>query len=107
MDATLVELKSRQECVMPTEFDSASPAAASHATEGLAREQMQNRQRVQAAMRQAGFYSIPHEWWRFNYRSDHRENKSRNVSDLYLVLDLPFEALLTTPNIGGIPNGVA
>ena len=95
VDVTLVDLKNGQACMMPTEFDSASPAAGSHATKGLAREQIENRQRLQAAMTQADFFTIPTEWWHFNYRTDHQQDKSRNVGDLYLVLDVPFDALLS------------
>ena len=96
VDVTLVHRQTGHECAMPTGFDSPSPAAACDATEGLTREQIENRQRVQAAMTHAGFTSLPHEWWHFNARPDQRAEKSRNAGDVYLVLDLPFEALLAT-----------
>ena len=85
------------ERAMPTGFDSPAPQAASDATDGLTREQLENRQRLHAAMTQAGFAALPHEWWHFNYRPDGRREKSRNAGDLYLVLDLPFETLLAEP----------
>ena len=79
---------------MPTGFDDPSPAAASVAIDGLTPEQLRNRQRLHAAMAHAGFVPLPHEWWHFNYRPDGRPEQSRNAGDLYLVLDIPFEALL-------------
>jgi D-alanyl-D-alanine dipeptidase len=94
VDVTLVDRATGRECAMPTPFDSPSPAAAAAATRGLTRDQLAHRRRLQAAMTQAGFCLLPHEWWHFNYRPDHRPENSRNAGDLYLVLDIPFEVLL-------------
>jgi D-alanyl-D-alanine dipeptidase len=94
VDLTLVQAATGQECEMPTEFDSPLPQAVSGATDGLTREQLENRKRLQQAMRQAGFAELPHEWWHFNYRPDGDLANSRNAGDVYLVLDIPFEELL-------------
>ena len=94
VDITLVELKTGKECVMPTGFDCASPAAASNARAGLSREAFRNRRRLQTALMQADFFTIPAEWWHFNYRPDRTQERSRNAGDLYLVLDIPFDTLL-------------
>ncbi len=94
VDLTLVHRETGHECLMPTGFDSPAPEAASDATDGLSREPMENRQRLHAAMTEAGFVPLPHEWWHFNFRPDGNTDRSRNAGDLYLVLDIPFEALL-------------
>ncbi len=94
VDLTLVHRDTGRECAMPTGFDDPSPSAASDATDGLTREQVENRRRLHAAMADAGFVPLPHEWWHFNYRPDQRLEKARNAGDLYLVLDIPFDVLL-------------
>lgn len=94
VDLTLVRRDTGEECRMPTGFDSPLPAAFADAVDGLTREQLEHRQRLHAAMAQAGFVVLPHEWWHFNYRPDGHTAKSRNAGDFYLVLDIPLETLL-------------
>lgn len=64
VDATLVT-RQGQEVPMPTRFDENSPHAASaraHPDPSI----NQNKERLHAAMRQAGFAPLPGEWWHFD-----------------------------------------
>lgn len=50
---------------MPTDFDSFTPAA--HQGDGSSSQAAQaHRELLHRAMRQAGFFSIVHEWWHYN-----------------------------------------
>lgn len=64
VDVTLVDGHGR-EMRMPTKFDSFSPEAASNYRGGDF-EIRQNLERLQRAMRKAGFVAIPNEWWHFD-----------------------------------------
>jgi D-alanyl-D-alanine dipeptidase len=70
-----------KDCSMPTDFDSPSSLAYSRAKEGITKQRLANRGLLQAAMIEAGFSIVPHEWWHFNYR------------DIYLVVDTPLGSL--------------
>lgn len=64
VDVTLVDVRGR-EMRMPTKFDDFSPQAASTYVGGDAAIRS-NLERLQRAMRRAGFSSIRNEWWHFD-----------------------------------------
>lgn len=64
VDVTLVDSQGR-EMRMPTKFDSFSPEASSFYRGGDP-EVRRNLERLQRAMRKAGFVTIPNEWWHFD-----------------------------------------
>ena len=63
VDATLVEASGR-DVVMPTDFDSFTPAAMIH-YEGTNPTVRSNLLMLQKAMAHAGFYGLRTEWWHF------------------------------------------
>lgn len=67
VDVTLVELKTGNECAMPTPYDEFSPRAHLNYFQ-VSEEIAANRTRLQTAMREAGFLPIDSEWWHFDYR---------------------------------------
>ncbi len=89
VDLSLFELASGRPLEMPSDYDEMSPRAAPDYAGGsaLARER---RDQLRAAMQGEGFSVDRGEWWHFNHRDCRR----------YPVLDVPFEALVTTPTAG-------
>ena len=84
VDVTLVDKQGR-EMRMPTKFDSFSPEAASNYRGGDP-EIRQNLERLQRAMRKAGFLAIPNEWWHFDEASP---NSSKAVQPYSLGIPMP------------------
>ncbi len=79
VDVTLVDANGR-EMRMPTGFDEFSPAARSRYI-GSDPEIRRNLRLLQSAMRNAGFGTIPTEWWHF-------ENRSTGAGKLVLASQL-------------------
>lgn len=66
VDVTLVKANG-EEVEMPTGFDSFTPRAAARFS-GLPEQVQKNREILQVAMSEAGFFILPNEWWHFTDR---------------------------------------
>lgn len=64
VDLSLIDVKTRQELDMGTEFDFFGEASWIDYT-GLSQQQITNRQRLKGLMLDAGFKTFPMEWWHF------------------------------------------
>jgi len=81
VDVTLVE-RTGEPVEMPSDYDDFSPKS-SRAYQGASRTAIQDRARLEAAMKREGFVPFPSEWWHFDYKN----------WELYPVLDIPFAQL--------------
>jgi len=66
VDLTLINLKSREELEMPTEFDDFTEKAAPNYT-GASETAIKNRSLLQHVMNKYGFTNNKTEWWHFDY----------------------------------------
>lgn len=82
VDITLIDLETKKELSMPTEFDNFSDTAHQNFMQ-LTPEVLKNRQTLKTIMEQYGFVALDTEWWHF-YLPD---------SSDYELLDLSFAAL--------------
>jgi D-alanyl-D-alanine dipeptidase len=85
VDLTICERTTGRELDMGTAFDSFTDTA-HHTFMALPADVLARRRLLRTVMAQAGFTSIPSEWWHYNWPDP--ENK-------YDALDLPFSDLLT------------
>lgn len=83
VDVTLIDLKTGKELPMPTEFDDFSEKAHANYTQGISKEAVENRTKLQAIMLKHGFTFLSSKWWHFN---------KKNWQE-YPVLDTKFEEL--------------
>lgn len=65
IDVTLIDLTTREELVMGTEFDDLSELAFSNAT-NISPEAARNRKLLRVTMEAHGFTIFPYEWWHFD-----------------------------------------
>ena len=82
VDVTLVDITTKKEVPMPTEFDNFTQKAWRSYT-NLPDEIIQNRQQLEDVMQRHGFIGLPTEWWHFDYQG-WKHQKS---------LDIDFEKL--------------
>ncbi len=89
VDCTLIHLKTGKTLNMPTSFDDFSKKAwrSSGIGDGLTKEQIANRQKLEDAMHKRGFKGIPTEWWHFDW-AEAAEHPER-----YPILQVTFEEL--------------
>lgn len=93
VDVTLVDAQGR-EMRMPSKYDDFTPAASSHYRGGDP-EIQRNVERLQRAMRRAGFVTIPNEWWHFDEAG---VEAPKAISSQTLGIQLPsYVRSLTTP----------
>lgn len=79
IDLTVIDLKTGKELDMPTGYDSFSRKAAAFYP-SASKQQMANRELLQAAMLAHGFKVIPSEWWHFDFGGWSQ----------YPLMDIPF-----------------
>ncbi|MDN3504785.1 MAG: M15 family metallopeptidase [Rhabdochlamydiaceae bacterium] len=82
VDVTLINFETKQELVMPTEFDSFDNRAHSFYPD-LPEKVIKNRSLLQYAMTKNGFEVLPTEWWHFNYSGGAK----------FALLDIPIGEL--------------
>jgi len=82
VDVTLIDFETKQELVMPTEFDSFENRAHSFYPD-LPEKVIKNRSLLQYAMTQNGFEILATEWWHFNYSGGEK----------FALLDIPIGEL--------------
>ena len=82
VDVTLINYETKQELVMPTEFDSFDNRAHSFYPD-LPEKVIKNRSLLQYAMTKNGFEILQTEWWHFNYSDGAK----------FDVLDIPIGEL--------------
>lgn len=83
VDVTLVDLKTKVELEMPTQYDEFTHRAHANYFK-LKQEVADRRSLLQQTMRKHGFHTIQSEWWHFNY------NGWRN----FPVVDIPLRELV-------------
>lgn len=86
VDVTLVDRKTGQELVMPSEFDDFSPRAHRNYEQMASAEARWNCRLLESVMEKHGFIGLPHEWWHFDWKD----------SKKYPVLDISFDELERT-----------
>ncbi len=82
VDLTIIDLKTKKELPMGTDFDDFTPRAWCTCTE-FSQEVLKNRKKLQNIMSKHGFSVIKTEWWHFDYKEWKK----------YPVLDIPFVQL--------------
>ena len=84
VDVTLIDLKTKQELVMPSGFDDFSEKAARNYN-NMMPEARKNCKMLETAMQKHGFKGSPSEWWHFDYvgfKSGEKAWKQFPVSDI-------------------------
>ncbi len=84
VDLTLINLSTGKELTMPTPYDAFTKQAAATWTEGLSKEAIDNKLRLQDVMLKHGYFIFPSEWWHFDFAG----------WEDYPVTDITFEDLL-------------
>ena len=82
VDLALVDIKSGETLVMPTEFDNFTEKAAADYAD-LTEEQIANREKLRSIMEKHGFIINSDEWWHYNLKDNKR----------FPLLDISFEEL--------------
>lgn len=88
VDVTLIRLNDNKELPMPTKFDDFTPKAWRTAHEGLAEEQIANRNKLETVMTKYGFKGLRTEWWHFDWA------KALEHPEQYPVLIVDFNELI-------------
>lgn len=83
VDLTIIELKSRRELAMGTDFDNFTDTA-HHSFTALPPDVLQHRKLLTETMEKHGFKKLDTEWWHFYWPNDRG----------YEVLDMPFAELV-------------
>lgn len=69
IDVTLIDLKTKKELAMPTEFDNFTKKAHAKNIADISPKARANRDTLQKIMTTHGFTIIPHEWWHFQLKN--------------------------------------
>jgi D-alanyl-D-alanine dipeptidase len=83
IDVSLIDLKTKKELAMPTDFDDFTDKAA-HSYLNLPETAIKNRHLLQRIMTKHGFLSLNSEWWHYDY-TDWRNFELMNISFQELV----------------------
>lgn len=83
VDLTIIDLKSRRELDMGTDFDNFTDTA-HHSFTALSPAVLQHRKLLKETMEKHGFKKLETEWWHFFWSNDRG----------YEVLDIPFKELI-------------
>ena len=82
VDLTLIDLKTGNELVMPTSYDSFTPRSRNDYND-LPAEAIANRAKLRDVMTRHGFEPLPSEWWHYDFRGWEK----------FELLDVPLESL--------------